>query len=769
MCKIKTFSCIVLLISFCDIIKSQPLTIDENQRAHRRYWFYRTRMINDFMKVGGGQGNCIVLAERNQGRNDVTAKVGADQIDITNQYLSALALEYKLLTRNNQNTDETIKEIFYLIKTLNRLDSRADWFFQSSPPLNDNMTPYPETAYLNGFMLREDMPLSFIQNNLSHYNYELLEAGYNGSSTSLPNPLNTYKSFTGLNHISNLDNDNQFSSFIGFRPDLPEPKKLNRMTCPQDKYFSMFVALMFINKYIPDGTYYYENGVKQQFQDYEYDIKQEVRNIANRCHPYLRGNLFGSIVSDWRMEYPDGTHNSEDLGILPPFSYPVTRMICHINRDFPWSLPPCIAYSDFVAQSNRSVYQNMQFYLPFGALYSTGQDAAVFLANCQAGSNVGTNMLPAWIIMQLNTAAYNLEWADLLRMVLHENGNLTKSKGVYANPINSAPCEGPYNFNHLSGEFPLYTGSTFDDAGYEWSSQDRMEHPDSRGSMKPFPGNYPGVDYMLLHNLYYEYLNQQDDKPSITEDAAYKNAYNFMDNEDNSIWPKKIILGFVGMTLGVNNTDGNHQLGNVKVFQYLKSTAHIYAATSPLAPVNTVPSNVTYRAGKEIALQPGFQVEAGSTFHAYIKRYVCGVDDYTSGMRTAKDSTDNNMSNDYEGDAMNDIPLHYVEYPKSNVGNYPYLPDELETSETINQIDKNEVKITPNPSTGIFSVEAKKTIENEILSLRVYDLLGNLIIELNDVSVKTEINLKNYSKGVYMVHILSNLGNNYVKKVSIVE
>ena len=48
-------------------------------------------------------------------------------------------------------------------------------------------------------------------------------------------------------------------------------------------------------------------------------------------------------------------------------------------------------------------------------------------------------------------------------------------------------------------------------------------------------------------------------------------------------------------------------------------------------------------------------------------------------------------------------------------------------------------------------------------------MLGNLIIELNDVSVKTEINLKNYSKGVYMVHILSNLGNNYVKKVSIVE
>ena len=97
---------------------SQPLSFDENSRAHRRYWYYRTRMINDFIKIGGEQGNCIVLAERNQGKYDKTAKVGSDQIDITNQYLSVLALEYKLLTRNNQNMDETIKEIFYLIKTI---------------------------------------------------------------------------------------------------------------------------------------------------------------------------------------------------------------------------------------------------------------------------------------------------------------------------------------------------------------------------------------------------------------------------------------------------------------------------------------------------------------------------------------------------------------------------------------------------------------------------------------------------------------------------
>jgi hypothetical protein len=103
----------------------------DHEKAHRRYWFYRTRLINDFMRVGKDQGDCIVFSERNLGMNDNTAKVGPDQIDITNQYLTTLSLEYKLLTRANQNTDETIKEIFHLIYTINRLDLSSEQFWSS--------------------------------------------------------------------------------------------------------------------------------------------------------------------------------------------------------------------------------------------------------------------------------------------------------------------------------------------------------------------------------------------------------------------------------------------------------------------------------------------------------------------------------------------------------------------------------------------------------------------------------------------------------------
>lgn len=58
----KLFLITVCLCCAFEISKAQ--TID-NDKAHRRYWYYRTRMINDFMKIGKQQGECLVFAERN--------------------------------------------------------------------------------------------------------------------------------------------------------------------------------------------------------------------------------------------------------------------------------------------------------------------------------------------------------------------------------------------------------------------------------------------------------------------------------------------------------------------------------------------------------------------------------------------------------------------------------------------------------------------------------------------------------------------------------
>lgn len=86
------FACV--LISCLNGV-SQPLNFNENQKAHRKYWFYKTHFVNDFIKIGDKQGDCIAFPERNFNYDDGNgnnysmfhAVVGRNQIDIYQRLL----------------------------------------------------------------------------------------------------------------------------------------------------------------------------------------------------------------------------------------------------------------------------------------------------------------------------------------------------------------------------------------------------------------------------------------------------------------------------------------------------------------------------------------------------------------------------------------------------------------------------------------------------------------------------------------------------------
>lgn len=769
------FTKLIILVTLFTYHKgiSQPLTFSENEQAHRRYWYYRTRFVNDFVKLGNSQGDGVCFPQRNyNGKFSIEAKVGPDQIDITNQYLSALALEYKLLSRSNQSTTETIKEIYYLLRAVNRLDARADYFWAGGMPATDNMSAYSETANLNGFMLREDMPHNYLDpiistSSYNHFNYAKTE--YNSTATS------ANLSYVGLPEISKLSIDNKFSNneVFGSGSNYAEPKK--DLPFVHDKYQSMFIAFMLLVKYIPDGTGYYENGILQSFQDGETDILQEVRNITNRCHAYIRGNTFGYNISDWILEYPDGNDLSLGQTALP-YSFPMAKMICYINGGYPFT-PPCDSYQDGMSIGAGIPIYNVLPYNPIPSTTPTlgSEDASVFLGNCMAGSNAPVSgplivSTPAYIAMRQNSVLNHVEWSELLRIVLHQTQYMIASKSTFADPINQAPCIGPYN--HTGG----------DDAGDDWKSQDRLEHPKTLITNNAPPGNYPGVDYMLLHNLYYEYLNQENDAGS-AETGVYKTAYNLMDNYDTQIWPRQwnySAMGYgqsVDMLIGVDATA--NQLSNpsgpgtllttkspayVKVFQNLSSSAHIYAMASPAAPDNTIPSKVEYRAGKSITLTDGFEVMNGADFYAYVKRYVCADSDYGAGMRQGQ-----NSDNDYLNDVMNQsIPIHYVESPKSASDRYPHGSDIDHEALQTNHSLENQIIILPNPSSGLFNVQVQKRSAEEKLSLNVYDMNGLLIYSAENIHTEHKVNLESYSNGIYMIQVLSEIGRSMVKKVNVI-
>jgi hypothetical protein len=64
-------------------------------------------------------------------------------------------------------------------------------------------------------------------------------------------------------------------------------------------------------------------------------------------------------------------------------------------------------------------------------------------------------------------------------------------QGYYSALLDSAPAIGPFNYGN--GNY----------GNWQWSSTSRNIHPIRRGDSIPdFPGNYNGLDYMLIYNLH---------------------------------------------------------------------------------------------------------------------------------------------------------------------------------------------------------------------------------------------------------------------------
>jgi len=89
----------------------------------------------------------------------------------------------------------------------------------------------------------------------------------------------------------------------------------------------------------------------------------------------------------------------------------------------------------------------------------------------------------------------------LISCVLHNDCPriLNREKAMYEQLLNIAPAQGPFNYGYNPNQ--LYE--------FEWSSINRFVWPERRGTgtHDHHRGEYNGLDYMMLHNLYYLVYN----------------------------------------------------------------------------------------------------------------------------------------------------------------------------------------------------------------------------------------------------------------------
>lgn len=181
-----------------------------------------------------------------------------------------------------------------------------------------------------------------------------------------------------------------------------------------------------------------------------------------------------------------------------------------------------------------------------------------------------------------------------------------------------------------------------------------------------------------------------------------------------------------------------------------QSNPIVLEAFNKIEASNTIENtgNVTYKAGKEIVLKPGFHAKAGSNFHAKTDDYLY---DCTTNMTHYWD--------DYCSNNLKSTTLAQQMLKSKTINPHErYTNDSLsgeKNEQSNNIIDDIQLTIYPNPSKGVFTIT---TDIASAMDVSVFMADGTHIYSKKYYKSTFEIDLSGHPKGVYFVKIIFSEG-----------
>jgi hypothetical protein len=619
-----TFLLLLFIKPICSFGQSQDYV---NQT---KYWFFRNRLINEFMKVGPDQGESLPLNRIST--TDRAGNSGDGTVTPAGFYIGVLASELYILKQTGQDTYQTRLELYYALNAIKRLDETAETYnFCDTDP------GYPRAKNCigtgkdwNGFLLRDDIncdpssPISkYFQTKMSNNKFALTtQFGPNISITSCGgDPAQVTKNdishdqlnnlFIGLRLVQKLlDGSETFTpptpgavpvnlkdfaitigtkifTWMAYNPlNTVDPTDFINNNC---NYLERFIAVcskkvanISVCSWIPSTINYVVCGKISPFVDKQGRIPWLIMN------PVTKQPACMSILG---AAYPIG----ESAGYaatgglltgLSSSSFPVSKDAQNMWQLLSGYLGLSSLSDNYKILGQAAIGNSWEVFCPcyqdycvkkvFGKCVYTIQ-IPVFGSNCCSGNTKNIIDLQAWNSRyQYFALLYNVLWGT--------NGyTINDYDTFFQNAINSAPCVGPY-----------FNGAPFAST-YQWASDYMLNSADEGTNTKWSNGDpanlgeYNGLDYMLMYNLNniyhknYAYYTNYADNLKITNRAIdntkeYYNARSYLDDLN------QYQNGFIDVqNLTVKNT-----------------------------------SSVDMRAGQKITISAPFIVQAGSTFKGRI-------------------------------------------------------------------------------------------------------------------------------------------------------
>ncbi len=667
-----------------------------------KYWRYRDRLRERF----------IVVNEHveNYGVNIPAASIDYDNGNISwgdansnmSHYLSVLATELWLLKRNNQDYSTTLKELYYAMLAMERLDTYSEyslrWRENIGYWIGDMwIRGYIDEDYdINGFHIRDDVSSGFWNNYKSHFDVPNFSSVFNNGNMEEISQDNIYHNLEGLALVAKLVGTESVAGIPTVFVNDIIPNRLNSLGIQSGSNinFSLW-AKDFVKRYIRfmqnDGTmtvswgaigfsthWFLINPITQEL------VREGSGSDLDMCSFYHHGVIkTGEAITGENLRVYGGL-------ISPPeriYDDLFRRHAIEIN--YP---DPIIDY--LIDELFGGIYVDIDF-----------DDYKLRSLSCN-GNALGTETFSILRNHRDNYNPYNTdhypiyEHFPLMYLILHDpnydimavNDNVYAADQIlYENLINSAP-----NCGSISNGI------------YEWSSTSRCVWPESLGQNSSKNIEYSGLDYMMLHNLYYIAFRKED--------------YNKLDIGDLS--PYRLISANAGMIEAHSSVLGN---------------------------------NITYSARNSIVLQSGFSVSSGKNFEAKISprpnnyqgglyRVVSAVD-CKSTLKSAKV---------YQVSEKNITP-EFFEPTKMKKQDEP--PIEICPQDELN------ISIFPNPSKGRVNISLLNTdfpVGFEIISVN-----GLIVYKSSITSNMEQFDVSNLSKGIYLIRFHSK-NKVYTKKLSLI-
>ncbi|MBN2766190.1 MAG: T9SS type A sorting domain-containing protein [Paludibacteraceae bacterium] len=669
----------------------------QSQEANlEKYWNYRKRLREKFIVVTPNVSDFGVNIPAASIENNVAW--WSDANCNMSHYLTVLATELWLLKNNKQDYSQTLAELLYAMLALERLDVYSESILRWKAACGETFIEdeywqkyFVQPGDINGFMIRDDVSQVLKDNYPDNLDvpYSMGKLHYNDTKRFEENSQDVI--------IHDMEALALVSKLVG-------TESIANIPCYwSDLYFHLIPYLTGKN-IVTLGTDVYSSPVSVNFSLWAKDIVKRFIDYIQYPGTYNKGIGFNITTSVGSITFNTSFFSTHWILVNPVTNH--------------WVLEGsgtdggvAMASSGFIRAGLAITGENLQEYngLFSDNLYDYGFRHPISKINgkylddnltrslaCN-GNILGDETFDVLRSLRDEHDLYdsgqfpNNEHLPLINLVLHDpdynvmklqDNTYNTDKILYEDLLNSAPANGPAS--NLADNI-------------RWTSASRCIWSWKLGKTLDSQLEYNGLDYMMLHNLYYIAFRKEDLKTIIITDKVE-----------------------MGVPLEPQYYDWINKRSTSQRAGFIETNSSILG------------NNVTYTATRGITLKKGFSA-SGTGGKKFVAKAAPLPNNYQGGLYKLPATSQNTSGPAYA--------------KKSN--NNESISEKTTTND--NNLLRNEITISPNPS----RVYVKISIANISTAVDFDIVSSNSVVVFSGKLHSTEngVNLSGLPKGIYFARL----------------